>query len=517
MVLTSTISRRTFALWFSAATGSALVGCSSETGDQPRQAVALAPLPAVMLTTERTIVPTHAVAFDERNPLDPADRESLLADGFGEYSYGPGEPVIERTPDGSAAPSPGSARRLVRFVHVTDIHVTDDECPARMEIFDGPHPLDGAARPQAPYAARLLNAAVRTVNKLNETLPIDFVLLGGDSTDSALKNEATWVLNVLSGAESVTCDSGDVNDPVAGSENDPKDPFVAPGLSVPWKFCMGNHDVLIMGVKAINDAAIATATGSDSITGTTDWSQPGGVVVKGEVVPDENRRPLLRQEILELMSADGDGHGLNGRPNPLKANYTMDVPDTPLRFIVYDTALEAGDASGIVRKSDVESFLRPALEAAKAEGKWVVLASHHGLKSISNGSLAGREVREDATLPEDVEAMFLSYPNIILSITGHTHENVVRWVGEPTGTGFWEVQTCSLVEFPNQMRVVEINDEGNGYASIQLVGLDFATDGDAVAEEGRRFAILDHTAGWGAGGTGEPTDRNVKLYVKAPE
>ncbi len=92
---------------------------------------------------------------------------------------------------------------------------------------------------------------------------------------------------------------------------------------------------------------------------------------------------------------------------------------------------------------------------------------------------------------------------------------MVNWVGGATG-GFWEVQTCSLVEFRNQMRLVEIADEDNGYLSIQLIGVDFATDDDVVAEEGRRLAILDHTSGWGTGHEGTPTDRNVKLYEALP-
>ncbi|PKN39868.1 MAG: hypothetical protein CVU63_13810, partial [Deltaproteobacteria bacterium HGW-Deltaproteobacteria-20] len=65
-------------------------------------------------------------------------------------------------------------------------------------------------------------------------------------------------------------------------------------------------------------------------------------------------------------------------------------------------------------------------------------------------------------------------------------------------------------------RLVEIADENNGYLSIQLIGVDFATDDDVVAEEGRRLAILDHTSGWGAGYEGTPSDRNVKLYVALP-
>lgn len=515
------LTRRGFATWVAGTTGLAFLGCSSEDATsvaarEPAVLPALEPSAAV-LTTQRTIVPLKARVepLDERKPLDPSDRASLLADGFGDYESGPGEPVTDRTHDGSAAPQSGPNRKvLTRFIHVSDIHVTDDESPVRMAYFDGPEPTDGAARPQAAFAGRILNAAVRTVNALNQSEPIDFVMLGGDSTDSAQRNEMTWLVSILSGAPVVACDSGALNDPVSGSNNDAKDPFVPAGLNVPWMFCLGNHDTEILGISAIGDVGIATATGGNTKTGVRDWSQPGGPVVTGDIPPDEDRRPLKRQEMLALIAADGDGHGLAGASTG-KASYVFDVDGTPLRFVVWDSALEEGGAEGIVRQSDLDGFLKPALDQAKADGKLVVIVSHHGLGALGDGSAGSAETEAQTVLPDDVRAFFLSYDNIVLSLTGHMHSHVVRWIDGDQG-GFWEVLSCSLIEFPNQMRLVEIADEDNGHLSIELVSVDFATDGDDVAEEGRRLAILDHTSGWGAGRVGNVEDRNVRLYVPLP-
>jgi 3',5'-cyclic AMP phosphodiesterase CpdA len=516
------LSRRFFTLGMAGLGASTVVGCSSSDapatgGPVTRETFVLPPLSGVELTTERTIVPgkTRLTSPDARSPMNPEARESLLADGFGSYEWGPGEPVQTRLPPGASTPPAAgpSARRLVRLVHVTDIHIADDESPTRMELFDGPRPMDGAARPQAPFMGRILNAAVRTVNALNANEPVDFVLATGDVTDSAQKNEVTWFLQIMDGVESVACDSGDVNDPEPGTGNDPKDPFRADGLAVPWFFALGNHDALVMGINAITPQLQQNAMGDNSAGGFTDWTQPGGVVRKGEATPDENRKPLMREEMVPLLASAGGGHGVAGTAVANRVCYTMDVEGTPLRFIVHDTAAEGGGASGVVRKSVVDAFLRPALEAAKAEGKWVILASHHGISSLSDGSDADSETKADAMPPADVLALFASYGNVILSITGHTHEHVVEWLDAGNGKGYWEVQTSSLVEFPNQMRLVEITDEDNGYLSVQLVGIDFGTEGDDVAEQGRVFAILDHTSGWGAGSAGTPADRNVKLYV----
>lgn len=514
------IGRRTFTIWLGAAGGAVVLGCSSkDAAAAKRTPTSLPPLDSVKLTTDRTIVPTkvRASTLDARSPLVPADRKSMLADGFSEYSFGAGEPVVARMPDGSAALASGkNAARLVRFVHLTDIHVADDESPARLEAFDGGPPFDGSARPQQAYMGWILNAAVRSINAVHAADPVDFALVGGDLTDSAQKNEMTWALGVLSGTGTVTCDSGEANDPVRGPGNDPKDPFVPNGLAMPWLFSTGNHDTLLMGISAITDQAVQNAMGDDSKGGTTDWSESGGVVVKGTVAADSERQPLKRDEMLALIAADADSHGLHNTQLEGKSDYVMDIDGTNLRFIAYDTACEGGGADGIVRKSDVNAYLKPALDKAKADGKWVVLVSHHPLGSIGDGSSGTAADKADAMALTDVQALFLSYTNIVFAITGHTHRNIVSWIGPDPTQGFWEVQTSSLVEFPNQMRIIEISDEDNGYLSAQLVGLEFSTDGDAVSEQGRKLAILDYVSGWGTDGTGQLADRNVKLYIKKP-
>ncbi|MFY0532210.1 hypothetical protein [Nannocystis pusilla] len=174
----------------------------------------------VPLTDEVLRTPTHPV--DEDKLLDlrlPADVEVALAEGYGDVMLGPGEPVLPRTLDGSEAPSPGAAPKLLaRFVHLADTQLADDESPARLASFD--EVSGGAFRPQEGHVCRMLNAGVRTINALNFNMPLDFVLLGGDNTDNAQTNELEWFMGILNGAPAVECDSAIDDDPLPGPDND---------------------------------------------------------------------------------------------------------------------------------------------------------------------------------------------------------------------------------------------------------------------------------------------------------
>ncbi|HET6583154.1 MAG TPA: hypothetical protein VFG69_06900, partial [Nannocystaceae bacterium] len=209
----------------------------------------LPPLSSAPLTTDERLVPTHAIAATpENDPRVVAELEQMLADGYGEEELAPGEPVLDITADGMPAPEPGAnAQLLTRFVHLSDTQLPDDESPTRLASFDSAGELAGAFRPQEAYACVVLNAAARTINAVHTATPLDFVLLGGDNADSAQMNEVQWFVDVLDGAPVVECDSGVDDDPVPGPGNDPKDPFAPVGLDVPWRWVMGNHDVLVQG------------------------------------------------------------------------------------------------------------------------------------------------------------------------------------------------------------------------------------------------------------------------------
>lgn len=119
-------------------------------------------------------------------------------------------------------------------------------------------------------------------------------------------------------------------------------------------------------------------------------------------------------------------------------------------------------------------------------------------------------------LPDALRATLGQYPNLLMHLAGHTHHHQVTVVETDGGTPYWEVETSALADFPNQMRAIEVWDMDNGLLQIHMVGLDYQTENDPIAEEGRRLAIMDFTSGWEPERRGKAEDRNVNLYVSKP-
>lgn len=484
---------------------------SGGTTGAPEQPDPLPPLSAAPLTTEETLV-TVLPAPAERigDPRIPEEIVSLLADGHGDFELAEGEPIIDVTQTGDSPTPPGpNAQLLTRFVHLADSQLADDESPTRvigLDDFAG-----GGFRPAETYGCHVLDAAVRTINRVHEDLPLDFVVLGGDNTDSAQGNELAWFLGVMDGLGPLHCDSGDDNDPEPGEGNDPKDPFTPVGLDVPWLWVTGNHDTLVQGNFLIA-SRLEAAIGTIAAGGTRDWTQPGGPAVTGSVPADPARALGTQTAILTAVAASGDGHGIDDDVIARgEADYTFDVEGSDIRLIVLDTtAFEAGGSEGLLLDAEVDSFLRPALDTAEADSKRVILVSHHASGSLASAS-------DDAVGTTDFRLLLGEYDNVLMHLCGHSHQHSATLVEPMGGTPYWEVITSALMDYPNQMRVIEVHDQDNGEYRIQMVAFDFQADDDPMGEAARALLVLDYTTGWDpADAPGDLEDRNVSLYVPVP-
>lgn len=477
----------------------------------------LDPLDHAPWTTEERVRITTIPAGPVLDPRVPADLDQLLADGYGAYTLGPGEPIQDVTLDGAPPPSPGASPSLwTRFVHLADVQLADDESPTRVALLDSPDALTSSFRPAEGHACRVLNAAVRTIDAIAAEHGLDFVLLGGDNIDSAQANELEWFISILDG-ELVHCDSGVDDDPIAGPDNDPKDPFTPVGLDVPWRWVNGNHDVLVQGNFPIVGLA-AQAIAGDAAGGTRDWSLPGGPVVSGTIAADERRALVSVAAIMDRLAASpGGGDGIDDAVRSReRLLYNFIVGDAPLEIVVVDTAAATGAASGVIHQQDLDDYVLPALDAAEAAGRAVIVASHHCSTSLSDGGGFGGTPQDDAVLTDAWQAFLGEHPAVIMHLCAHSHTHRVRAITPLGGHAYWEVATASLADQPQEMRVLEIRDEDNGALSITGVAIDFAVTDDPLADAGRMRSITDYTAGWDGIGDGTVSDRNVRLWIPWP-
>jgi metallophosphoesterase (TIGR03767 family) len=122
---------------------------------------------------------------------------------------------------GAARAQPGrTARRrsLTYFAQLTDIHVTDEESPARIDSLAPVQPNTSAWRPQEALMPQTIDAAMRRLDAFTAAspnkqakgrrAPMDLALLGGDQADNQQENELTWVRQLLEGGQTLDPNSG---------------------------------------------------------------------------------------------------------------------------------------------------------------------------------------------------------------------------------------------------------------------------------------------------------------------
>lgn len=333
-------------------------------------------------------------------------------------------------------------------------------------------------------------------------------------------------------------------------------PFQATGLAMPWLAAFGNHDGLIQGNLPVNPLVSGLATGGIKIGAPADDGQAerlarmiqnadaaelvrlsreqgGAGGLFRPVTPDWNRRMLSRREVVAehfTTSASLRGHGFTAA-NLLEGTAYYGFDQGVVRGLVLDTVNPNGYSEGSLDKKQF-AWLEAQLKAGSsryhaADGTVVkhsvkdrlfVLFSHHPIGSLEN-PLGG-----DRVLGDEVRALLLRYPNVILWVNGHTHRNqVIPHAREGSG-GFWEVNTAAHIDFPQQSRIVELADNGDGTLSIFATILDSAgpaSYGGRLTDPVRLASLSRELAGndWqdrDSDRRGETADRNVELLVPAP-
>ncbi|WP_433473480.1 TIGR03767 family metallophosphoesterase [Spirillospora sp. CA-142024] len=333
-------------------------------------------------------------------------------------------------------------------------------------------------------------------------------------------------------------------------------PFQATGLDAPWLAAFGNHDGLVQGNLPVNPLVSGLAAGGIKIGAPADDGQAerlarmlrngdaaelvrlsreqgGAGGLFRPVTPDPNRRMLSRAEVVAehfKTTASLRGHGFTlANLRDGTAYYAFDKGF--VRGLVLDTVNPNGYSEGSLDrkqfawlesqlKAGSSRYLAPDGSVVKhtVEDRLFVLFSHHPIGSLGN------PLGADRVLGDEVEALLLRYPNVVLWVNGHTHRNQVIPHARKSGGGFWEVNTAAHIDFPQQSRIVELADNGDGTLSVFATILDSAgpaSYGGRLTDPVRLASLSRELAGndWQdreEHRRGEVTDRNVELLVPAP-
>ncbi|MDD5678627.1 MAG: TIGR03768 family metallophosphoesterase [Kiritimatiellae bacterium] len=483
-------------------------------------------------TRQQTILPVAIP--DGTLPVAPSNVPMYAVYGYSAWQVGAGTNEgrkFDLMPAGYAGAN--NTARLLTFFSMSDIHITDKESPAEVPYLgwsadfldDGLGGLNHAAYSPVMFATTFrLDAAVRTINALHQVTPFDFGISLGDDANCSQYNELRWFIDVMDG-QYITPSSGAH---LGATTIDYQMPFQAAGLNraIPWYDTIGNHDQMWMGVGYPATAKLQAAfigtnvlnistngplipPGSEGVgmyVGVVDGTTPYGAVIKWgltnlyatppTVAADVNRHSLSEDlssptnYINEFFNTASFpvGHGFNlatTTTGSLAACYTFEpLTNLPIKMIVLDDTCKSNKldqiptfyGSGWIDAARL-AWLTNELQKGQDADQLMIIACHIPiLPQMGLFNTNRTTMFYDTQSESNLVATLHNYPNLLLVMAGHRHVNVVTPFPSPDPAhpenGFWEVETSSLRDFPQQFRTWEIRRNGDNSISILVTDVD---------------------------------------------
>jgi metallophosphoesterase (TIGR03768 family) len=494
----------------------------------------------VPTTRQRTIVPQMTPwGLDTLFPYEVA---KYAQSGYGTWEYDAGIDAGNRLdimPTDYQVESVTHVAKLLTFFAFTDIHITDEESPAQAILLGFKGGSSSAYSPAMRYSTQMLDAAVQTINALHQTNPFDFGISLGDVCNSTQYNETRWYIDILDGGV-ISPDSGDKDDPIPGPNNDYQDEFRAVGLdkTIPWYQTLGNHDHFFTGFLPADEYIQNTLVGVEILNMGNPFVDPAGTASRGfymgaldgrtrhgdiigvgpvatfpngaPTIPaaDADRRSLSRKEWMSEFfetTSKPVGHGFNR--SDIERGFAcysfLPKSDIPIKVIVLDNTQSEDDRNnpdslGYGHGSlDQERYdwLVNELDAGQSAGQLMIIAAHVPIGVEVFPSMMAWN--PDAPMSEaQLLAKLHTYSNRILWIAGHRHTNLVTALpynsSDPNDHpefGFWQIETSSLKDFPQQFRTFEIVRNSDDTISIITTNIDPAVRDGTVAALSRFYAV----------------------------
>jgi metallophosphoesterase (TIGR03768 family) len=220
---------------------------------------------------------------------------------------------------------------------------------------------------------------------------------------------------------------------------------------------------------------------------------------------DPDRRSLSTEEWLGEFfntTSEPQGHGFNRTDASAGfACYSFEPKaDIPIKVIVLDDTLKNSDPA--INSYELASldekrynWLVSELDAGQAEGKLMIISAHIPIRNEPPGPSRLWSTLSPAS-EQTLVARLHTYPNLILWMSGHTHQNTVTAMPSPDPIhpelGFWVVETASLRDFPQQFRTFDIVRNSDNTISVFTTDVDPAVRSRSLAETSRSYAVASH-------------------------
>ena len=186
------------------------------------------------------------------------------------------------------------------------------------------------------------------------------------------------------------------------------------------------------------------------------------------------------------------------------------------RIIMLDSNAEGGGSEGNIDNpqykwlaKELDKYSSTEIVDGKVKrdngkDKLIIISSHHTLATMNNPTpdekagacdkqVAGTDCDPRKSTPlhfglkgkQNLKKLLLRYPNVVAYVNGHTHHNAVNAYKQPKSSkfkgGFWQINTASHVDWPQQSRTIQLFDNQDGTLSIFGTILDTAASVEAPA------------------------------------